>query len=136
MIVYVLDSSAVLRYVDREPGADRMIAIFKECVRRQDKARISAVQWGEIAGNLRKKVGAANQRRILESIIPYDLEIVPASAERAVRAEELRVDRKIAYADAFALELAMASADHVLVTSDYGFKAVADLARIEFLPAK
>jgi len=32
--------------------------------------------------------------------------------------------------------LAMDSADHVLVTADYGFKTVADLARIEFLPAK
>jgi predicted nucleic acid-binding protein len=136
MIVYVLDSSAVLRYIDREIGADRLISIFKACVRQEDEARISAVQWGEIAGNLRKKVGALRQRRILDSIIPYDLEIVPASAERAVRAAELRVDRKIAYADAFALEVAMTSADHVLITADYGFKAVTDLARIEFLPLK
>ena len=28
------------------------------------------------------------------------------------------------------------SPDHVLVTADYGFKPVEDLARIEFLPAK
>jgi hypothetical protein len=46
------------------------------------------------------------------------------------------VDRKISYADAFALDLAMASLEHILVTADYGFKAVDDLARIEFLPAK
>jgi hypothetical protein len=30
----------------------------------------------------------------------------------------------------------MESTDHVLVTADYGFRVVADLARIEFLPAK
>jgi hypothetical protein len=30
----------------------------------------------------------------------------------------------------------MDSPDHVLVTADYDFKTVADLARIEFLPAK
>jgi hypothetical protein len=30
----------------------------------------------------------------------------------------------------------MDSPDHVSVTADYGFKEVADLARIEFLPAK
>ena len=48
----------------------------------------------------------------------------------------MRVDRKITYADAFALDLAMDSAEHVLVTADYGFKAVEDVARIEFLPAK
>jgi PIN domain nuclease of toxin-antitoxin system len=136
MTVYVMDSSAVLRYIDKEAGADHVIAIFKMCVRSQAEARMSAVQWGEIAGNLRRKVGALNQNRILESLIPLELEIIPASGERAVRAAELRVDRKISYADAFALELAMTSADHVLITADYDFKTVADLARIEFLPLK
>jgi predicted nucleic acid-binding protein len=136
MTVYVLDSSAVLRYIDKEAGADRMIAIFKTCVRRQAEVRISAVQWGEIAGNLRRKVGASNQSRILDSLIPFELEIVSATGERAVRAAELRVDRKISYADAFALNLAMDSPDHVLVTADYGFQAVDDLVRIEFLPVK
>jgi hypothetical protein len=32
--------------------------------------------------------------------------------------------------------MAMESPNRVLVTADYGFKAVADLAQIEFLPAK
>jgi predicted nucleic acid-binding protein len=134
--VFVLDSSAVIRYIDDEAGGDRVNAIFKACVRRQAEARISAVQWGEIAGDLRKRRGASHQKRILDSLIPFELEIVPASAERAVHAAELRVDRKISYADAFALELAMDSPDHVLVTADYDFAAVDDLARIEFLPAK
>jgi len=136
MTVYVLDSSAVLRYVDREAGSDRVIAIFKACVLGRDRVRISAVQWGEIAGSVRKKFGAKNQNRILDSLIPLDLEIVPASGERAARAAELRVDHGISYADAFAAELAMENPNRVLVTADYGFKAVDDLARIEFLPAK
>jgi len=53
-----------------------------------------------------------------------------------VRAAEIKVDRKVSYADAIALELAMSFADHLFVTADYGFKDVADLARIEFLPLK
>lgn len=126
----------MLRYIDREAGADRMIAIFKTCIRRQAEVRISAVQWGEVAGNLRKKVGASNQNRILDSLIPFELEIVPVSGGRAVRAAGLRVDRKISYADAFAVDLAMDSRDCVLVTADYGFKDVDDLARIDFLPLK
>jgi hypothetical protein len=62
--------------------------------------------------------------------------IVAATGARAIRAAEVKVDRKISYADAFALELAMDSPEHVLVTADYGFKAVDDLAQIEFLPVK
>ncbi len=61
---------------------------------------------------------------------------MPARADRAVRAAEHKVDRGIAYADAFAVDLAMDSPDHVLVTADDGFKAVKDLVRIEFLPMK
>jgi len=134
--VFVLDSSSVLRYIDNEAGADRVNAIFKVCVKHQATMCIPALQWGEVAGELRKRLGAAGGRRPLESLMPFELNVVPASAERAVHAAELRVDRKIPYADAFGLDLAMDSPEHILVTADYDFKAVADLARIEFLPLK
>lgn len=62
--------------------------------------------------------------------------IVPATGERAVRAAELKVDHGLGYADAFALELAVSTPDALLVTADYGFQSAADLASIEFLPAK
>jgi len=134
--VFVLDSSAVIRYIDNEAGGDRVNAIFKACVKRQAEVCLSAVQWGEVAGNLRTRFGASQQKRILDSLIPMEVEIVPVSAERAVRAAELRVDRSISYADAFALDLAMDSADRVLVTADNDFKKVDDMARIEYLPVK
>ncbi|MGH9600365.1 MAG: PIN domain-containing protein, partial [Terracidiphilus sp.] len=69
-------------------------------------------------------------------LMPSEAAIIPATADRAVRAANLKVDRSVSYADAFALDLAMDSPDHVLVTADYDFKRVEDLARIEFLPAK
>ena len=136
MTTYVLDSSAALRYIDDGPGADRVEEVLGACATLRAELCISAVQWGEIAGKLRKHFGPADQNRILSSFLPSEASIVPASAERAVRAAGLKVDRNIAYADSFALELAMESPDHVLVTADYGFKPVEDLAKIEFLPAK
>lgn len=136
MTIFVLDSSAVIRFIDHEAGAERVKAIIQMGSRGSAEARISAVQWGEIAGVMRKRLGAQEQERVLQRLLQIDLRIVPVSAERAVRAAGLRIDRKIAYADAFAVELALDSPDHVLVTADYDFKAVADLARIEFLPAE
>ena len=113
MTVFVLDSSAVLRYTDDEAGADRVDDIFNACAAGQAEVRISAVQWGEVAGVVRKRLGASGQKLILESLMLLAPGIVPASAERAVRAAELRIDRKIAYADAFALDLAMESGDQI-----------------------
>jgi predicted nucleic acid-binding protein len=136
MTIFVLDSSAVIRFIDHEAGAERVKAILQMGSRGSSETRISAIQWGEIAGVMRKRLGAQEQERVLQRLLQIDLRVVPASAERAVRAAEFRIDRKIAYADAFAVELALDSPDHVLVTADYDFKAVADLARIEFLPAK
>jgi predicted nucleic acid-binding protein len=136
MTVYVLDSSALLRYLDDESGADRVEAVLKDCVSGRARILISAMQWGEIAGNLRKRVGAEDELRILGGLLPSEVEIVPITGTRAVHAADLRFDRKIAYADAFALELTMEAPDHVLLTVDYGFKVVDDLAHVEFLPTK
>ncbi|MGA3130091.1 MAG: PIN domain-containing protein [Terracidiphilus sp.] len=136
MITYVLDSSAVLRYFDDGAGADRVEEVLSVCASRKAYLTISALQWGEIAGKLRKRFGEADEIRFLDSLLPSEATIVSATADRAVHAAALKVDRNIAYADAFALELAIDSPDHVLLTADYGFKAVDDLARIEFLPAK
>jgi PIN domain nuclease of toxin-antitoxin system len=132
----VLDASAVLRFADDEAGADRVEALLRACVSGQISIRMSAIQWGEVAGKLRSEHGPAQQARILSTLLPSEVEIVPATAERAVLAAELRIDRKISYADAFALSLTTETSDTVLVTADYGFKPVADLVKIEFLPAK
>jgi predicted nucleic acid-binding protein len=136
VVTYVLDSSAVLRYIDGESGAVRVKEILRACLRGEARICVSAIQWGEIAGELRKRLGAEGGGRVLESLLPLELEVVPASGERAVLAAALRVDRRIAYADAFALELAMNYSHPILLTADYDFKSVADLASIEFLPAK
>jgi predicted nucleic acid-binding protein len=136
MTRYILDSSALIRYVDDEAGADRVEAILKACAACQAEVWISAVQWGEVAGNLRSRFGKSKELSILDVLVPSEARIVPVSGDRAMRAADIKVDRKIPYADAFALELAMDSPEQILVTADYDFKAVADLARIEFLPVK
>lgn len=136
MTVYVFDSSALIRYVDGEAGAERVNALLFECVAGRAKGCISAVQWGEVAGNLYRRADAARAMSILSSLLPGEVEIVPATAERAVRAGIYKVEKKLGYADAFALELANESHDRVLVTADYGFKNIETLVSIEFLAAK
>jgi PIN domain nuclease of toxin-antitoxin system len=135
MTTYVLDSSAALRFVENRAGADRVEEILSDCAGLKAGLCISAIQWGEIAGKLRKQFGASNEIRMLATLLPSEARIVSATPDRAVHAAAIKVDRNIAYADGFAIDLAMDSPDHVLVTADYGFKSVSDLARIEFLPS-
>jgi predicted nucleic acid-binding protein len=136
MVTYVLDSSAALRYADDGAGSDRVEEVLGACAARRAHLTMSAVQWGEVAGKLRKRFGESKELLLLGTLLPSEATIVAATAERALEAAALKVDRGIAYADAFAVELAMDSPDCVLLTADYGFKAVEDLAHIEYLPAK
>ena len=136
MTIYVLDASALIRFVDGEGGAARIRQILSECAARRAGVCVSALQWGEVAGNMRKRFGESIEASILSTLLPSEANIVSATADRAVHAANLKADRKISYADAFALDLASDSPDHVLVTADYDFKDVEDLAHIEFLPAK
>lgn len=136
MTVFVLDSSAVLRYLDKEAGGDRVREIILACAGESASMNLSAVQWGEIASTWRKRYGSQEQDRILAGLMNLNLGIVPTSADRAVRAAAIRIDRKLGYAEAFAVDLALDSPEHVLVTADYDFKAVEDLIQIEFLPVK
>jgi PIN domain nuclease of toxin-antitoxin system len=136
MTTYVLDSSALLRMLDKEAGWERVAEILDSYWNRTCEVEISAVQWGEIAGSVRKRAGVTEQNRAMQMLGELQPRIAAATADRAVRAAELKADRKISYADAFALELAIETSNSVLVTADFDFKKVDDMARIEFLPIK
>jgi predicted nucleic acid-binding protein len=133
---YILDASAILRFLDREVGWERVAQTLTEAMGRTVKLSMSAVQWGEVAGAVRKKRGVVAELQALGLLGRFPLQVEAATDGRAMLAAELKVDRKLGYADAFAAELAISLDASVLLTADYGFKAVEDLARIEFLPQK
>ena len=135
-MTYVLDASAVLRYLDGEEGSVRVADILKDHIAGRHKAVISSVQWGEIAGMISKVHGRDAVNRVLARLLAFGMEIVPVTPERAVRAALIKTARNIPYADAFAVELAGDSSEHILVTSDFDLKAATRDVKIEFLPRK
>jgi predicted nucleic acid-binding protein len=131
-----MDSSAILRYLDNEPGADRVESCINAHVTGRDQIVISAIQWGEIALVLAKRYGQPAAETALFDLRAFGFNLVPATAERAQRAAFIKVRIDIPYADAFAVELASDSPDHVLITGDFDFKAAERQVEIEFLPLK
>ncbi|MGO9124048.1 MAG: PIN domain-containing protein [Terriglobales bacterium] len=136
MVTYALDSSAVLRYLDREAGASRVSEIIKGHLAARHKVIISAIHWGEVALITAKGHGRQAVELVLARLWSFGFEIVPATAERAVRASLIKFKRDIPYADAFGVELVSDSGDHILVTADVDLKAAAHDVKIEFLPRK
>ena len=134
-MTYVLDASALLRYLDREPGADRVRDLIKSHVAAKNQIAISAIQWGEVACVLFKRHGHSRAVHGLARLERLQFDVVAATAERAQRAALIKMQRKISYADAFAVELASDSQNHLLVTADFDFKLVENDIMIEFLPS-
>jgi predicted nucleic acid-binding protein len=136
MVTYVLDSSAILRFLDGEAGSVRVAEIIKGHLAERHRAVVAAIHWGEVAGITCKVHGQSAVDVALSRLLAFGFELVPITAERAVRAALIKVKRKVPYPDAFGVELAMDSSDHVLVTADFDLKPAAPGIRIEFLPRK
>jgi predicted nucleic acid-binding protein len=136
MVTYVLDSSAILRFLDGEAGSVRVAEIIKGHLAERHRVVVAAIHWGEVAGITCKVHGQSAVDLALSRMLAFGFELVPITAERAVRAALIKVKRRVPYADAFGVELAMDSSDHVLVTADFDLKPAVPDIRIEFLPRK
>ena len=136
MVTYVLDSIAILRYLDDEAGAARVAEIIKSHLAGRCEAVISALHWGEVAGVTCKLHGRPAMDLVLSRLIAFGLQIVAADADRAVRAALVKLKREIAYVDAFGVELTADSKERVFVTADFDYKPASRDVTIEFLPAK
>jgi predicted nucleic acid-binding protein len=136
MVTYVLDSGAILRYLDDEAGAERVAEIIKAHLTGNSEVLITAPHWGEVAGIICKARGKPAMELALSRLSAFGIPVIAADADRAVRAALIKVKRHLPYVDAFGVELAAEQRDRVFVTADFDFKRAAGDVRIEFLSAK
>src|SRR5665213_370182 len=135
MVTYALDASALLRFADKEAGAEQVRSILHGLMSGKHRVMICALHWGEVAGYLYRKKGPEIQQQVMDRFSYLGLEFVPATPDRAVRAAILKAQLKIPYVDAFGVELAE-STPCTFVTADYDLKLAADRVEIFFLPKK
>jgi predicted nucleic acid-binding protein len=136
VVTYVFDASAPIRLLDSEPGYQRITEILQSANLGHCVAIMSAVNWGEVVYAIGRRYDGIRAHEVETHWMRYPITIVPADAHRAARAGKLKIKYKIGYADAFGVELAFDSPDHVLVTADYGVKPAEHDVKIEFLPTK
>ena len=77
----LLDASALLAYLQREPGFEAVREALRE------GAAISAVNLAEVAGKL--KVRGKDQERIVRRLLAMGLEVLPLTLEEALEAGAL-----------------------------------------------
>jgi PIN domain nuclease of toxin-antitoxin system len=136
MVTYVMDSSAILRYLHNQAGSERVAEIIKGHLAGDCQAIMPAPHWGETAGVTYKLYGKREMERTLLRLGAIGLQAIAVDGDSAVRAALIKVDTGIPYVDSFGVELVGRDANRVLVTADFDFKRASRDVKIEFLPAK
>jgi ribonuclease VapC len=131
---FVLDASAVLRYVEDGPGALRIERILQDARNAACEVYMSAVNWGEVLYVLRRKLGSPQAIATAKNLRSLPISLVAAGEAEAEQAAEFKYRHLMPYADCFAAVLTVASRA-TLVTSDFDFKQCQTALKIEFLPA-
>lgn len=133
--VYLLDSFALLAYLNNEPGKSRVETVLAEAEKGQCSVLMSMINLGEVLYQVERlrDFYAAQRTLLLAESLP--IKLLDASREMVLAAAHIKAAHPLSYADAFAV----AAARHyqaTVLTGDPEFQTVATLISIEWLPKK
>jgi predicted nucleic acid-binding protein len=131
-MVKVLDASALLVYLWKEPGYEKIKEFFTRASESQKNLLMTTVNWGEVCSVLMRESGFEEAERILKSVETFPIEFVEADLALARQAAILKATHKLPFADCFAAALAKLRKGE-LVTTDKDFKAVEGEIKIVWL---
>lgn len=102
----VLDSYAVLAFLFKESGYEKVVAALEKASESDKMLLIAAPNWAEVRYMVERKVGVMQWRETRAKLLGLPLEIVPVDQELAELAGEIKANRKMSLADCFAAALA------------------------------
>jgi ribonuclease VapC len=133
--VYVLDSFAVLAYLEGEYSADRVRRILSDAQVNQCTVFMSLINLGEVMYITERERGLARAQETLALIEQLPIKIIPVTQQSVFTAAHIKAQCPVSYADAFAIAVAR---EHgaVVVTGDPEFRRAQDFIKIEWLRRK
>jgi predicted nucleic acid-binding protein len=128
---YVLDAHALMAYLEKEPGFEKVIKIFDQSLE-HNNVFMTTVNAGEVLYIVLRECG--NQKAVeIEALISrLPITIVPVSMGLARQAAYFKANKRMSYADCFSAALAKELKAR-LVTGDKEFKEVEAEIAIEWL---
>lgn len=128
----VLDSWALLCYLEEEPGNGKIIELFEKAVESSKPVLMCIVNWGEVYYQVVRRYGEQKAEEIEQLIQTLPITLVEANKELTREAARIKATKRMAYADCFAVALAhLRKAE--LYTGDPEFKAVEKEIRVVWL---
>ena len=119
----VLDSYALIAYLEREEGYDEVAKIFEECITKDREVYVCVVNWGEVIYHALRAGGETTATLAEDAMRALPMQIVEANKELTLQAARLKASNKMSYADCFAAALALKKKCQ-LATGDKEFRQI------------
>jgi len=128
----VLDSWALLCYLEQEPGFEKVVDLLEEASASSQPLYMCVVNWGEVWYQVMRRLGEERAIEIERIISTLPIEIVEADLSLTREAARLKARKRMAYADCFAAALALLK-NAKLYTGDPEFRVVERDVRVVWL---
>lgn len=134
MASYVLDSFALLAFLQKESGSGRVNELLEKTRKKQATIFFSEISLGEVYYILIRALGLEEANVMLAHILALPMTIVPVIREGVLTAARYKARGAISYSDCFVVALAVA--EHAtIVTGDREFSAFEKDADILWIDA-
>lgn len=134
-MIKVLDAHALMIYLEKEPGYEKILDLFINLSQSDKKAFMTSVNWGEVYYITMREKGQSEAEQIIKIIDTFPIEVVQVDKILAKQAAAYKATKKMSYADCFASALAKLKKAELL-TGDKEFKAVEGEIKILWIREK
>lgn len=131
-MVKVLDAYALMVYLEKESGYEKIKDFFARAAETGKKLLMSTVNWGEVFYILIRDYGIEEAENIQRAIETFPIEFVSADLELTKQAAHFKAAHKISHADCFAAALAKLNKGEV-ITGDKEFKLLENEVKIAWI---
>jgi len=129
---YVLDSFALLAYLQDEPAAPQIEQLLEATSREKCRIFLSTINLGELLYIIERRGGIAKSQDALALIRQLPIELIPANEQLIFAAAHIKANHPISYADAFVVAVAIQE-DAAILTGDPEFHSIETVAKVEWL---
>ena len=128
----VLDSWALLCYLEQEPGYEKVIDLFEKAVESSKPLLMCIVNWGEVYYQVMRRFGDQKAQEIEQLVQTLPITLIEANKELTREAARIKAKKRMGYADCFAVALARLRKAE-LYTGDPEFKVMEKEIKIVWL---
>jgi len=129
---YVLDTWAVIAYLEDEPSAQQIADLIATAHEESIPVYMTVVNVGEVWYNIAREISEEDANSSVKELRDLRIQFVDVDWELTQEAARFKSQHKMSYADCYAAALAKTKkAD--LVTGDSEFKILEDQIRIQWV---